>query len=440
MNFPQFTVEMLNTLTGAGHTACLVGGCVRDAVLGLVPHDYDIATSAVPEEIIALFGEAHCEYYGKAFGTVGVHHAGGFAEITTFRRDGVYRDGRHPQEVWFTKDLYEDLARRDFTCNAMAWSGELIDPFGGVKDLEAGVLRCVGIPQKRFSEDALRILRAMRFLSRLGLTADPLTHAAMKAQCYTLSRISPERIFSELCRMLMGPHITGVLLAYPEILAVWIPEIRPCIAFEQHSRYHDFTVWEHIARTVGNAPFERTVRLTMLLHDHAKPRCMTVDARGGHFKGHAPRGAVMADAILRRLRCENRLRERICRLIEWHRLTPDTLPLVRRTLGIMGEEEFGMYLQVLDADRVSKKRGAPEARTRIDRAEALYVRVRREGLCCKISDLPVSGQDMLALGLAGRSVGAALHMLLEDVIEERIPCERGALLARAERWKEAQGV
>lgn len=440
MKFPQYTTVMLKKLADAGYSGYLVGGCVRDAVLGTQPHDYDITTNARPEQITAVFGEEACEAYGKAFGTVGVSCAGGFAEITTFRQDGIYTDGRHPQEVTFTGDLREDLARRDFTCNAMAWSPQegLIDPFGGRQDLHDGILRCVGDPCERFSEDALRILRAMRFCAKLSLRPDPATHAAMQAQCDALRQISAERIYSELCNMLMGTAVVRVLCTYPDILSVWIPEIRPCVGFEQHSRYHDFTVWEHIARSVGNAPYDLTVRLTMLLHDLAKPQCMTMDADGGHFKGHAEQGAVMADAILRRLRCDNRRRERICRLIRWHRITPDTLPLVRKALGCMGEEEFRMYLQVLDADRLSKKREHTEDRHRIDRAQALFARVQEEGLCCTLQDLPVKGEDLIAEGLTGRAIGECLSVLLDEVIEEKLPCKKKNLLDRARAWKGMQ--
>lgn len=421
---------MLKTLHDAGFAAYLVGGCVRDALLGLVPHDFDITTDAVPEEIISLFGEQNCSYYGKAFGTVGVKLPSGFAEITTFRTEGDYTDCRHPGTVCFSKDVMEDLARRDFTCNAIAFDPRtgLLDPYHGADDLQNGILRAVGVPSARFREDALRIMRGMRFYARFGLKPEPLTAAAMHAGAFRLKAISAERVFSELCGMVMGKHITEVLLAFPDVLAVWIPEIRPCVGFTQHSRYHDFAVWEHIARTVGNVERELSVRMAMLLHDIAKPKCYKIDARGGHFKTHAQRGAVMADEILRRLKCDNRMRERVCRLIFWHRLTPKTMPEVRRLLGTLGEEEFRLFLMVLDADRLSKRRGEPDSRERIDYAEKLLAECLEKQLCCTVKALCVGGNEMAALGLEGKAIGDALHEVLEEVICGRIPNEREAVL------------
>ena len=248
--FPDFIHAMLQKLSKQGFQAYLVGGCVRDVVLGMKPHDYDIATNARPEQIIEIFSPENCSAYGRAFGTVGVYYHNGFAEITTYRTD----------------DISEDLARRDFTCNAMAWSPAtgLLDKYHGKKDLEHHILRCVGVPSARFREDALRILRGMRFSAKLNLKPEIVTHSAMLAGAFRLKYISAERIFSELCNMLMGDNITEILLVYPEILSVWIPEIYPCIAFSQHSKHHDFTVWEHIARAVGNAPKNLTVRMTIL--------------------------------------------------------------------------------------------------------------------------------------------------------------------------------
>ncbi|MDE5565273.1 MAG: CCA tRNA nucleotidyltransferase, partial [Oscillospiraceae bacterium] len=281
MPIPNAVAEMLGRLHKSGYAAYLVGGCVRDALLGLTPHDYDITTNARPEEITAVFGKEHCTFYGRAFGTVGVKVSDGFAEVTTFRTEGDYTDSRHPGTVAFANDIMDDLSRRDFTCNAIAYdpTSGLLDPYHGADDLQAGILRCVGVPLARFREDALRILRGMRFYARFGLVPEPLTDAAMRAGAFRLAYISAERVFTELCGMLMGTYITEVLLLYPEVLAVRIPEIRPCIAFSQHSRYHDFTVWGHIARTVGNAEPDLTVRLTMLLHDLAKPYCYRTDAR-----------------------------------------------------------------------------------------------------------------------------------------------------------------
>jgi len=424
---------MFVKLKKAGFEAYLVGGCVRDAVLGMKPHDYDITTNAKPEEIMKIFGEENCSEYGRAFGTVGVKYASGFAEITTYRTESDYTDCRHPGKVAFAGQILDDLSRRDFTCNAMAWNPDsgLLDPFGGEKDMKQKILRCVGVPSARFREDALRVLRGMRFCAKLGFTADPLTDAAMRAAAFELKYISAERIFSELCSMLMGDDITRVLLAYPEILAVRIPEIRPCIAFTQHSRHHDFTVWEHIARTVGNAPKNLTVRLTMLFHDISKPQCYTIDVKGGHFKTHAEKSAVTADKILRRLKSENHLREQVCRLIYYHRSIPRSLPAVRKILTVLTDEEADMLIEVFQADSISKHIGEPE-NDRIDEVAELFKFVKDKKLCCRIKDLHVSGNDMINLGFEGKKIGLVLKCLLGCVISEQVPNERSDLLSLAE--------
>ena len=430
MQIPQGVETMMRTLVDHGFEAYLVGGCVRDALSGIAPHDYDITTDALPDEIIGIFGEEHCKYYGKAFGTVCVHFGEDEAEITTYRTEGDYTDSRHPGRVDFTKDVMDDLSRRDFTTNAICYSPitGLLDPFGGAEDLQKGILRAVGVPSDRFREDALRIMRGMRFYARFGLKPEPETDAAMRAAAPDLANISVERIFTELCGMLRGEHITQVLMDYPDILSVPIPEVAPCVGFEQHTRHHDFTVWEHIARTVGNIAPETELRLTMLLHDIAKPDCFSMDTDGGHFKGHAQLGAKYADAILRRLRCDNRMRERICLLIEWHRKTPDRLPLARRLYGLMGGELYGEFLQVLASDRLSKKRGEPESGSRLEKAAALYRQIEDEKLCCTVRELAVGGQDAMAAGLQGAQIRTKLEELLELVITGRAENTREALL------------
>ena len=433
MQLPAGVAGMVERLQESGYAAYLVGGCVRDALSGLQPHDYDITTDATPDEIVAVFGETSCTYYGKAFGTVCVKQGSDSAEITTFRTEGAYSDARHPDTVIFSKHVEDDLSRRDFTCNAIAYDPRtgLLDPYHGAEDLQQGILRAVGTPADRFHEDALRIMRGMRFYARFGLVPEPATETAMRECAPGLDKISAERVFTELCGMLMGAHITEVLEKFPEVLAVRIPEITPCIGFAQHSRYHDFTVWEHIARTVGNAVPDLTVRIAMLLHDIAKPDCFTMDARGGHFKGHAALGAKKADVILQRLRCDNRMRETAVQLIYWHRFTPREMPQVRRMLGKMGEVKFRQYLAVLDADRVSKQRITTESRRKIDRAEALLEECLQKDLCCTIRQLAVSGNDLKALGYEGREIGQMLQAMLDAVITGEIPNEREALLAYA---------
>ena len=361
-------------------------------------------------------------------------------KLPHFGRKASYTDSRHPDSVAFTTEPLEDMSRRDFTCNAIAYHPEngLFDPFHGADDLKNGILRAVGNPSARFEEDALRIMRGMRFYARFGLTPEPLTDSAMREYAPNLEKISVERVFTELCGMLKGEYITEVLLQYPEILGVWIPEIMPCVGFEQHSRHHDFTVWEHIAKTVGNIAPELPFRLTMLLHDIAKPHCFTMDIRGGHFKGHAQEGAKMADEILKRLRCDNQLRERVCTLIDYHREIPHTLPRVREILGTIGEEAFRQYLQVLKSDNISKRKNEPEQSDFlcIQKAEQLFQKCLDENLCCTLKDLAIKGNDLMQLGMEGQNIGYVLHTALTAVIDEQIPNEKNALLQFvAERYK-----
>ena len=430
-SFPDSIQHMCSMLCDNGFQAYIVGGCVRDAALGLVPHDYDITTNARPEEIISIFGAEHCSQYGRAFGTVGVKHSGGFAEITTFRTETDYTDYRHPATVLFADSIFDDLARRDFTCNAMAWdfqTQQLVDPFHGMQDLKRNILRCVGVPSARFREDALRILRGMRFCARFGFVPDGLTDAAMRAAAFQLKHISAERIFSELCSMLMGDYITQVLISYPHILAVRIPEILPCIAFSQHTHWHDFTVWEHIARTVGNAPKDLILRLTMLFHDIAKPECYTHDQEGGHFKTHAEKSAILADKILFRLKSDNHTRKLVCKLIYYHRETPVSLYAVRKMLADFSYQEFALFLQVLDTDRISKLKGEPESRSKIEKAEHFFQICKEKNLCCRIKDLDITGNDLLSVGFQGKEIGTVLHYLLSCVISEEIPNQKSILL------------
>lgn len=432
MYIPESVKIMLQMLMDAGFPAHLVGGCVRDGVLGIVPHDYDITTPARPEQIMNLFGKDNCSEYGRAFGTVGVKCAGGFAEITTYRTEADYADSRHPSKVDFAAHIDEDLCRRDFTCNAMAYSlnGGLYDPFGGREDLENGVLRCVGTAEARFHEDALRIMRGMRFSARFGLKPEPLTDAAMRAWAFRLDKISAERVFTELKGLLMGDGVTELLLRFPQVLAVRIPEITPCIGFSQHSRHHDFTVWEHTARAVGAAPKNIVVRLTMLLHDIAKPLCFTIDDKGGHFKGHADRSAEMADRILRRLKSDTQTRELVVQLVRMHRAIPEDLPQVRRILGVLGDESFALLLSVLRADNDAKLDGThdPAAAEKIARAEELAAQCRAQKLCCSIAELDVRGGDLAAKGLRGGEIGEALRKLLDAVILENCRNEKYYLL------------
>lgn len=330
IELPEYIVRLLAQLDTQGYTGYLVGGCVRDALLGNCPQDYDIAVAASPEELLRVFSEYRTVETGIRYGTVTVMVEGHPVEVTSFRRDGKYIDGRHPAAVEYTDSLTEDLARRDFTVNAMAYRPDtgLTDPFGGQNDLRRGVLACVGDPCIRFTEDGLRILRAMRFCSVLGFTADPALVSAADVCSPLLREISAERIFSELVKCLCGGHVRQVLRQFVTPLCTVIPELAPAVGFDQKNPHHIYTVYDHIAAAVEACPPKRVLRLTMLLHDIAKPYVVTEDEMGvRHFRGHQEMGAQMAREILTRLTCDKKTTEKVCQLIRYH----DLRPAVERT-------------------------------------------------------------------------------------------------------------
>ena len=430
MRMPENVREILNRLEGAGYEAWCVGGAVRDALLGLEPGDWDVTTSAPPEAVLALFAPDALPT-GLQHGTVTVGGGRG-VEVTTFRRDGEYLDNRHPDHVEFTRSLTEDLSRRDFTVNAIAADlrGELADPFRGREDLERRVLRAVGQPEKRFQEDALRILRGLRFSARLGFTIEPGTAAAIRRCAPLLENIAPERIQTELTGMLCGEHVLEVLLGYPEVLGVFLPEILPCVGFDQHSVYHCYDVWEHTARAVAAVKPLPVLRYAMLLHDIGKPETFSLDEEGrGHFYGHWRRSVPLAQAALERLRMDNRSRQTILTLVERHDCE---LPLsersVRRNLARYGEETLRLLLEVKRADNLAQAEAYRDRQTLIRQWEDLLELVLAEGACFSLRQLAVKGNDLTALGIRGPAVGRALEELLELVIDEKLPNERGMLL------------
>ena len=434
MALPEYVRGCLERLEDAGFRAWAVGGCVRDACLGIMPHDFDLCTDALPERIQAVFPDRELVLAGVKHGTVGVVTPGGVVEITTLRTEGDYRDGRHPQWVKFVPELREDLLRRDFTINAMAWNPRegLQDPFGGREDLQKGILRAVGDPERRFREDALRILRGVRFAVRFHLTVEENTLAAMEALAPLMEGLSRERVFGELCDLL--PGITGPeLIRFAPVITQAIPELKPMVGFDQHSPHHAYDLYTHTAHVVGAVPGDLTLRWAALLHDVGKISTFTLDETGrGHFYGHAAMSAEAADTILRRLKAPNALRERVGVLIRNHmtRLEEDKQLLKRRvrTLGWDAAEEL---LQLQEADMGSKGTGEEQDFDQFRRIRALLEQIRAENACLTLRDLAVNGKDMMALGLRGAEIGKTLNTLLDAVLEERLPNDREALLRYA---------
>ena len=430
---PAQVHSALNRLHTAGYEAYIVGGCVRDLLLGRTPGDYDIATAALPEETEQVFAGEKLIETGLKHGTVTLLLEGLPLEITTFRVDGDYADGRHPDAVRFTPSLREDLARRDFTVNAMAYSPEtgLVDHFGGQEDLRQGLLRCVGEPAKRFAEDALRILRALRFASTLGFRIEEDTRRALLAGKEALTCISAERAREELFKLLCGGGAGQTVLDFPAVLGVVIPELLPMQGFDQRSVYHCHDVLTHCAVALDAVPAEPVLRLAALLHDVGKPATFHLDENGaGHFYGHGEVGAELTDAICRRLRLSTAERSRVVTLVRRHDMPIEATERgVRRALNKLTPEVFFQLLALKRADNLAQ---APAFRNRqayYDQLEALARNLLAASACFSLGDLAVNGRDLLALGLRpGPAVGAALEQLLAAVMDGIVPNEKAALL------------
>lgn len=432
MELPKFVANVLKHLEEAGYEAWCVGGCVRDSLMGREPGDWDVTTSALPEETMAVF-KGRAFPTGLRHGTVTVRSgADTSVEVTTYRVDGVYRDHRRPESVTFTRSLEEDLARRDFTVNAMAVNlrGELRDPFGGRQDLADGILCCVGDPDQRFQEDALRILRGMRFAAVLGLDEEYMTDYAMDRNAGLLRDIAPERIQVELVKMLCGKYAKEVLDNHPHVIGAFWPEVLPMLYFDQRNIHHCYDVWNHSTVALANTPPVPELRTAAFLHDIGKPASFTLDENGvGHFYGHGKVSTALADDMLRRLKFSNAFRERTVRLIEWHdREIPRTDRGIRRALRALGEEELRLLLDLKRADNLAQASAYRGRQAEIQLAEEILDRLLEEDACFSLKQLAVNGDDLKTLGLKGPAVGEALERLLSLVVDSGLPNERDILL------------
>ena len=425
MYIPNAVLELMNRLEEAGYECCCVGGCVRDWLMGTQPHDYDCCTAATPEEMQAIFAGRQLVLAGLKHGTVAVVTEGGPVEITTFRTEGGYTDARHPDWVKFVRSLREDLARRDFTVNAMAYSPRrgLCDPFGGQADLKKGILRAVGEPNLRFREDALRILRGLRFAARFGFQIEENTRRAMQEEIAGLDALARERVMTELDGFLRAAKARDLLSA-AEIVCRVIPELTPTVGFNQHSRHHIHDVFGHTAAVVEAAPAVTVLRLAALLHDIGKPAVFTMDETGeGHFFGHAALSARLADDILHRLKAPNALREEVVWLVKHHMdRYPAEEKAARRLLSRHGLERMERLLELQTADRGGSAEDLEALRT------LLRTLAEKEG-SLTLKTLAVKGADLMALGFApGPELGRVLNALLEKVLSGELPNEREVLL------------
>ena len=423
IHLPEEVKVILHTLQGAGCEAYAVGGCIRDSLLGRTPDDWDITTSARPEETKALFGKTIDT--GIQHGTVTVMRHGRGYEVTTYRVDGEYEDGRHPKEVTFTASLEEDLKRRDFTVNAMAYNEEdgLVDLFGGRQDLEQKIIRCVGEANERFEEDALRIMRAVRFSAQLGFSIEERTKEAIRGHAEKLRQVSAERIQVELTKLVISPNPDFLRIAWETgITAVVLPEFDRLMEQPQNNPHHCFSVGEHTLHAMRAVRPDKCLRLAMLLHDVAKPLCLTTDEAGiDHFHGHAQKGERIAAQILKRLRYDNHTTELVSRLVKWHdaAIEPEK-KAVRRAASRMGKDLFPLILEVKAADLAAQSdyRRA-EKQEWLEQLRGLYEEIEREGDCLTIKDLAVNGRDLMRAGMEpGPQLGRTLQGLLEIVLED----------------------
>lgn len=437
---PPAVYSLLDRLQSAGYAAYIVGGCVRDSLLGLAPHDWDICTSALPEQMQSVFRGLRTVETGLKHGTLTVVVDHVPYEITTFRVDGAYTDHRHPDSVSFVDNIKEDLARRDFTVNAMAWSptSGLADPFDGRADLRNCLIRCVGDPEKRFGEDALRILRALRFASVYTFAIDPATDRALRRMAPDLRRVAGERIREELLKLLCGKACGQILRSYPEVLAEILPDIRPMIGYDQQNHHHSYDLWEHTVRAVEEVPPDPLLRLAMLLHDTGKPTVRTIDEKGeGHYKMHQ---LVSADIALRSaeaLRLSNEFRDRLVTLVKYHDIplrtesggiNTDRSFLLHR-LNRFGERDLRALFLIHCADRIATGYSSPgREQERLRQRTAALDALLAEQPCFTLKDLAVNGNDLKAAGFTGKAIGEALSALLEAVMDGKVANDRSALL------------
>ncbi|MBR2822496.1 MAG: HD domain-containing protein [Clostridia bacterium] len=436
MRLPENVRMLMARLRQAGYTAYAVGGCVRDTLMNRVPKDWDLCTSALPADMQRVFAGERVLETGLKHGTLTVILGHEPYEITTYRVDGAYTDHRHPDAVSFVDRVDGDLSRRDFTINAMACGedGAVLDFFGGREDLKAGIIRCVGDPEKRFGEDALRIMRALRFASRYDFAIEPETDRAIRSLYPTLDRVAGERIRVELLGMLTGPGVGRMLRAYPEVLTFLIPCLKEEVGYDQKNPHHLFTLWEHTVRAVEEVPPDEVLRMTMLMHDCGKPAARITDEKGiGHYPGHQAISARLTAPILEKYRFDRASSDRILRLVEAHDipLSPDRKTMLRR-LNRFGEEDLRALFDVHRADRIATGTRSPaHARERTQELNDALDALLREHPCFSRKDLAVNGHDLMALGFSGADIGRELDRLLEAVMDGQTENTREALLAES---------
>ncbi|MBQ7226013.1 MAG: CCA tRNA nucleotidyltransferase, partial [Clostridia bacterium] len=429
----------IRMLEKSGYQAGLVGGCVRDMLMGIPPHDFDITTNATPEKMKFVFQKERVIETGIKHGTLTVIIDGTPLEITTFRIDGEYKDSRHPESVTFSRNLKSDLERRDFTVNALYYDLDegVVDAFDGENDIKNKVIRAVGDPEKRFCEDALRILRAIRFSSVLGFEIEEKTRQAMLKCKHLLKNISAERIAVEINKFVLGKNVKNAILQNYEILGELCPEFIKMHGFNQHNNWHIYDVLEHTAVAVESTPPLMHLRLSMLFHDTGKVHTFFRDEKGiGHFYGHGEKSAEIVREYLNKYKYDNETKEKVYYLVKHHDLyTEEDEVLIKKRLNRMGKERFLELVQIQRADNLAQN----PALTKMEHFDILEEMARDISLrsCFDLKSLAINGSDLVENGFErGAKIGEILNTLLQEVIENKLKNERNILLSRAQSLKQ----
>ena len=434
IKIPRYVSTVIERLLKYEYDAYIVGGCVRDSLMDVEPHDYDVCTNCTPDRMVEIFSDFHTIETGLKHGTLTVMSEHLPVEVTTYRSDGEYTDHRRPDTVKFETDLREDLRRRDFTINAMCYNNSdgIVDLFDGQKDLKMRVIRCVGNAEDRFEEDALRILRALRFASVLDFEIEEYTAAAMRKKAHLLSAISAERIFSELKKLICGKAARRILMDHSDLISVIIPEIAPCIGCAQNNIHHCFDVYEHICHSVENIEPNEDLRLAMLFHDIGKPQKKTTDDNGqDHFKLHQLASADLAEQILCRLKCSNKTLNTVKALVAEHdNRIPPKRRTVKRFIAKYDYDFFTDWLKVRRADTLAQSDHLrAEKLAELDELATLGEQIKADMCCLKVTDLAINGHDVMSLGYKGAEIKAVLNFALDAVIDEIAENEHDALIA-----------
>lgn len=434
VSLPKEALTAMKKLEESGYEAYIVGGCLRDILMDRKIHDFDITSSAKPEEVMDVFSDFKVIPTGIKHGTVTVLVEDEPVEITTFRSESGYSDGRHPDSVKFAKSVEDDLGRRDFTMNAMACriNGEIVDLFGGQKDIANKLIRTVGNAKERFSEDGLRILRAIRFAATLGFEVEASTRDAIHQMGYMIEKVSEERIVSEFNKIMLSKNPGTYLREYKDIICIFIPELEACIGFDQKNHHHVYDVFEHTLRVVDNTPPKLSLRLAALFHDISKPICFEIGSDGeGHFYGHASKSAEMAENILRRIKYDNVTIADVCQLVKYHdHQIENSDKIIKRMLRRLGEEGFFDLIDIKRADNFGQSEEFRYRQEILHELESRAIRILDEKACFSLKDMAIKGSDLIELGMVqGPEIGELLEMLLDKVISGKIKNDRQELIA-----------